>query len=557
MDDRLRSVKVLWLLLGMAIFLVVLLSYIIPHQGGTIPSSTIRADLLANASFQEVLPIQTVDLANSGRSLFIALTMNTHVLFANLHLGGAWIAVLTLVFFLYTRQKRFERLARSLTLFNVILFSAGATFAATAMFFFIGLFPQFASNAFHSYWWPLFAEAILFGLIIFFLYTFWFTWGKISTKWHLFLGFGYAISVFFQVLTINTLAAGMLTPNNTSLVFGNQGIFTIPINELLTWWFNPTLFPLQFHRLAAAVAAIGFVIALFSMLHYNDQKTPGSKRYWDWVGTYGMTWGLLGFIFQPVLGLAYMMMINNVQPTAFDFMMHGPRAWAMLLMVGILSGMMISAIVYFIDRKEQIISIKETRHFSWLLILFLVAAVISAIILVQPGWIGPLNQVAIIEDSPLAVPWVLGSMDWKYIGLGSFMIIGALLTLMGALIVSDVRQTNWGNLSRSSRYAGILIGMLGTWIIPVMGYVREGGRAPWTIYQIIPVPGMTQFPTPIPVAQIFLAWAALITLTVLIFWLVSRATAYHPEAKEKIDEEEPYPPPPKPEDYTPQGKQKY
>jgi len=562
MDERLRSIKAIWLALAIGIFLVVLLSYIIPHQGGTIPSSVIRFDLIQNASFQELLPIQTVDLGASGRSLFIALTMNTHVLFANLHLGGAWIAVFTLIFFLRTRQKRFERLARSVTLFNVILFSAGATFAATAMFFFIGLYPQFASNMFHVYWWPLFAEAILFGLIIFFLYTFWFTWGKISTGWHLFLGFGYAISVFFQVLMINTIAAGMLTPNNANIVFTNQGIFTMPVNTLLSFWFNPTVFPLQMHRLAAAVAAVGFIIAMFAMLHYNDRKDPGSRRYWDWVGTYGMTWGILGFIFQPVLGLAYMMMINNVQPSAFDFMMHGPRAWAMLLMVSILSGMMICSVIYFMDRKEQIINMKETRFFNRLFILLLVAAVISAIILVQPGWLGPLNQVAIVEQSSLAVPWAIGPfpigvMDWKYVALGSFMIIGAILTLLGAIFVSDVHSTNWGNLSRSTRWAGILVGMLGTWIVPVMGYVREGGRAPWLTYQIIPVPGMGQFPTPIPVAQIFLAWAVLITLAVLVFWFVSRATAYHPEEKERIDETEPYAPPPKPEDYTPQGKQKY
>ncbi len=538
------------------------MGYIIPHQGGLIPSSTIRANVLANASFQEVIPIQTVDLGDSGRSIFIAFTMNTHVLFANLHLGGAWIALLTLIFFLYNRQKRFERLARSLTLFNVILFSAGATFAATAMFFFIGLFPQFASNTFHVYWWPLFAEAILFGLIILFLYTFWFTWGKIGTKWHLALGFGYAISVFFQVLMINTIAAGMLTPNNPTIAYGSQGIFTAPLNELLAFWFNPTLFPLQFHRLAAATAAVGFIIAMFAMLHYNDRKDPGSRRYWDWVGTYGMTWGILGFIFQPVLGLAYMMMINNVQPTAFDFMMHGPRAWAMLLMVGILSSMMICSVVYFMDRKEQIINMKDTKFFNRLFILLLVGAVISAIVLVQPGWLGPLNQVAIITQSPLAVPWAIGpltigSMDWKYIALGAFTIIGVLLTLLGAIFVSDVHTTNWGNLSRSSRYAGIMVGILGSWIVPVMGYVREGGRAPWLVYQIIPVPGMQQFPTPIHMPQIFITWAFILTLVILVFLFVSRATAYHPEAKELIDEKEESAPQPEREDYLPEGKKEY
>lgn len=100
--------------------------------------------------------------------------METHILFANLQLGGSIIIVATLLMFARNRRERYLNLVRSMTLFNLILFSTGATFAgAGVFFFFISLFPTFASNAFHAYWWPLLAETILFGAEIFIIYTFW------------------------------------------------------------------------------------------------------------------------------------------------------------------------------------------------------------------------------------------------------------------------------------------------------------------------------------------------------------------------------------------------
>lgn len=128
-------------------------------------------------------------------------------------------------------------------------------------------------------------------------------------------------------------------------------------------------------------------------------------------------------------------------------------------------------------------------------------------------------------------------MNFKYIALGGLSIIGALLLLLGAIFVTDVRETEWGRLPKNSRYAGVLAGLLAMWIIPIMGYVREGGRDPWTLFQLIPVPGMQQFPTPISPAGIFITWLAILGIVITIFWFAYRVLAHLPEEKEEIDEE--------------------
>ncbi len=524
--------KILILVLALAVYIVILVFVIVPLQGGLIPSSVIRSEDFQNADpqYRETLPIQTVDLSSSGRSIFIAVVMLSHVLYANLHLGGSWVAIVTASLYLKTKDKRYENLAKSLTLFNVILFSAGATFAIAGVLFFISLYPVFAAQLFHIYWWPFFVEAITFALEIFFLYSFWFTWGKINVKWHQFLGYGYAIDVFIQTFLINMVASGMLTPGGASIVYSQTGLMTIPISEAWAWWLNPTTLRLQLHRLAAAVSYFGFLVAMLGTLHYGDRKDEISKKHWDWVTSYGLAWGLLGLVFQPALGLIYMMAISDAQDSAFQMIMHGPRAWEMLLMVALFSALVISSLIYFYDRRERILTKVETRTWHTLFKICLIAAVICAIILVQPAWLG-----ATFIDDPNAWENPLGSMDFKYPTLFTLIILGVIVLTIDTAILSDLHEAEWGHPSKTARTAAMLSGIFASWIVVVMGYVRESARSPWTIYNIIPVPhSYPDYPTPIPLPQIFVVWAVVIFLALTVFWYTSKVTAYHPEEAEKI-----------------------
>jgi cytochrome d ubiquinol oxidase subunit I len=513
--------KVYAILAALVIFLIILLLLIIPQQGGLISSTSQQAAELTQADFNETLPIQQVDLGASGRSIFIAVVMLSHVLFANLHLGGAWVAAGTETAFLRNKKPRYNRLARSITLFNVILFSAGATFAIAGVLFFISLFPTFASEAFHIYWWPLLAEAILFAIEIFFLYTYWFSWDRISNGWHQFLGYGYAVAVFFQTLMINTLASGMLTPGADQINWGPAGLLTMPLASLQAWWFNATTWILQFHRLAAAVSFFGFLLAMLGMFHYLDRQDKASKTYWDLVGSYGLSWGLLGLVFQPLIGIVYMFTIFKNQPTAFASIMLGSRAWEMVLMVGLLSLLFITVLVYLYDRKEKILKSPGNEKVHQIFRVFLVVAVACGFILVQPYTMA-------FGVNPL------GYMSYKLVALLLLIIIGAFVFGIDLIMLREPGIVEWGSLSKTSRSSGIIAGIFGLSIVIIMGYVRESARSPWTIYNIIPVPGGQAYPTPIPAYQIFVVWAVIITLVMAIFWFTSRVTAEHPEETEEV-----------------------
>jgi len=86
------------------------------------------------------------------------------------------------------------------------------------------------------------------------------------------------------------------------------------------------------------------------MLHFRDRTDPPSKKYWDWAGSFGILWGLAGLVIQPLLGIWYMYSIFAHQNQAFANIMTGPRAWEMLMMIGFLSLLVVTASVYFIER---------------------------------------------------------------------------------------------------------------------------------------------------------------------------------------------------------------
>ncbi len=201
--------------------------------------------------------------------------------------------------------------------------------------------------------------------------------------------------------------------------------------------------------------------------------------------------------------------------------MLGPRAWEMLLMVGLLSFLFITVLIYFYDRKKIILDQPENRTIHRILRAFIIIAAVCGFILVQPATLASgINP--------------LGYMSYKLVALFILITIGAITLVIDFFRLKEAARTEWGNLSDVSRSAALIAGILGMWIVVVMGYVRESAREPWLINTIIPVPGGQKYPVPIPPGQIFAVWLVITVITLVIFWMTSKVTAEQHEKAEEV-----------------------
>ena len=122
---------------------------------------------------------------------------------------------------------------------------------------------------------------------------------------------------------------------------------------------------------------------------------------------------------------------------------------------------------------------------------------------------------------------------YKHIAILVLIVIGTLIIGIDLLVLRRRRDEEWAT-SPVHHGAALIAGVLGSWIVIVMGYVRESARSPWLFYKIVPVPGGQTYPTPVPPHQIFVVWMFALGLAFAVFWFTSRVTSYHPEQEEKV-----------------------
>ena len=82
-----------------------------------------------------------------------------------------------------------------------------------------------------------------------------------------------------------------------------------------------------------------------------------------------------------------MLAISDNNDNAFQFIMHGPRVWEMLLMAGTLSLLLLSVINFFIERREQVFSKIENKFIHKMFNWFFWIGLFAGLILIQPAWL--------------------------------------------------------------------------------------------------------------------------------------------------------------------------
>ncbi len=409
------------------------------------------------------MPIGNLDVPIIGKNVVIAVLVQTHILFATFIIGGVIIAATSEYLGMVTKQPRYERFARNLARFVVLLFASGAALAITFVLALVTLFPVFFAYLQNIFFWVFLVEAFMFLGQIIIVYAWYNVWDKLAYRKTLHVVFG-LIAGFFGLMAmtmIDAVASYMLTPAEA------------PVNDVARTFLNPTMVPLNMHRFVGNFSYAGFLIAGWGAWRYLKSTREEDREYYDWMGHWGLIWGFGFLILQPVIGYGYLKSIRESSPEAFEMIMLGDKAWVFNTLVTLIAVLSIASTAYFVHKLRFAVQPMPVLHKMAIGALGFTALFTVLNIIPADAHIVPQLGLEFGSGEGTKIP--LGQMyPWKYIGLIGLMIVGFFVVAL--YLRATAAGFYWGRASRWSQFALIACAVTVVLTMMTMGYTRETAR---------------------------------------------------------------------------------
>src|ERR687897_1035933 len=144
--------------------------------------------------------------AVGGARFITGFTMLVHMFWAELFVGFALAAPVLQAWGARTGSPRMDRLAYSMTRFNILTFSTGATFAVLFLVLLVGLYPRVTASLFSHFFYFIALAMLSMVLALWGMYSYYYKWDRYSVlkkKRHIALGFtmGFFIWIWMVIMT--------------------------------------------------------------------------------------------------------------------------------------------------------------------------------------------------------------------------------------------------------------------------------------------------------------------------------------------------------------------
>src|ERR671919_672061 len=361
------------------------------------------------------MPIGNLDVPVIGKNVVIAILVQSHILFATFIIGAVLIAATSEYLGMVTKQTYYERFARNLARFVVLLFASGAALAITFVLALVTLFPVFFSILQNIFFWVFLVEAFMFLGQIIIVYAWYNVWDKLAYR------------------------------KSLHVVFGFIGNFSYA----------------------------GFLIAGWSGFRYLRTTREDDREYYDWMGHFGLLWGFGFLIMQPIIGYGYLKGIRESAPDAFNTIMLGSKAWVFNLLVLWIAVLSIASTAYFVHKLR--FAIKPMETLRKLAVGAPGFTALFTVLNVIPADADLIPQIGLVFGQGEGTQIPLGSMyPWKYIGLIGLMLVGFFIVAL--YLRASATGFHWGRASRWSQYALMACAFFVVLTMITMGYTRETAR---------------------------------------------------------------------------------
>ena len=509
-----------------------------------------------------------------GSRVAVWVLAQLHLLFAAFVLAVPIFALIIEFIGWLQKDPRYDRLAHEFTKLLSVSFSLTATFGAFLLFMLVLLYPKFMNYLMHVFS-PTFAPyVLLFFFEAFFLYTYYYGWGKFHPVVHLLLGLGLNVVGTSIMLIANSWLTFMMTPAGVS----ESGAV------ISTWQAvnNYTWMPINIHRLIANVAFGGSIASAYAAFKFLGATSDEERAHYDWMGYIGNFVAICAFLPLPFAGYYLASEIYAYSQALGIQMMGGAFSWLFIIQAVLIGNLFLGANYYLWLGMERVQAAdRYQRYIKYLLILvalcFAVWATPRSIIATvsetramggashpQLGYLGVMSAkntavnililttyvsfllyrrsgrtptvswarlgnalqagIALLAAAVVIFLGVLGYFVEARVRIGlSVPQVGSVLFAMVAVTVIDVLmyrnarslgEPRWGHIHPVSQYVLIFLAVTFTWLMGLMGYVRSGLRQHWHVYGVVRDTSPDAFTPTLGFAT------RVVSVTVLLFFLL-------------------------------------
>ena len=391
-----------------------------------------------------------------------------HLLFAAFVLAVPMMVIL-LEFLGYVskdevKAKQYDDVAHEFARLMTTAFSITSILGAILTFCLMGLYPKLMGYMVEVFGPTMYLYATMFFGESFSLYLYYYDWGKISKKWHLFLGLMLNVFGVTLMLVANAWTTFMMAPAGVE----PSGA----VVDRTAAFFNFLLHPINIHRLIANICMGGSVAGAYAAYKWLSAKTPAERAHYDWMGYMGNFIAILALLVLPFAGyyLGYEIYMFNQQLGIY--MMGGILSWLFVMQAVLIGGLFLAANYYLwlgMDRIEG-----AERYSGWIKWLL---AVITVCVLV---WATPKSlqvymtsaEVTAIGGTNHPIFGLLGVMSAKNTAV-NLMILTTFLSFILYRRGNLEATVPWAKQGKMAQAALFGLGAAAVIVIGVGGYIPE------------------------------------------------------------------------------------
>jgi cytochrome bd-type quinol oxidase subunit 1 len=246
------------------------------------------------------------DVPHIGSGGVIGLIATFHVMISQFAVGGGMYLVLAEQKAIKEGRRDWLKVIKDHSRFFLILTSVFGTVSGVGIWFAIGLAaPEATSTLIHNFVFGWAIEWVFFMVELSTAAVYYYTWGRISDRLHLQVGWLYAIASLFTLIIINGILTFKLTPGSAWLAVAGTG------HEASRFWnafFNPTYWPSLFLRMAVCCSLAG-VWALVTCSRIDPEKSELKAEMVRW----SAKWLMPLFFSMPIFLFWFLSLIPESQ----------------------------------------------------------------------------------------------------------------------------------------------------------------------------------------------------------------------------------------------------